>query len=219
MTAPAPTPVQTTVDPESGDFTANAAAMRSRLDEVTAAYATAVAGGGERALERHRARGKMTPRERIDSLLDRGSPFLELCGLAAWGSQFTVGASIVGGIGTVEGTECLLIANDSTVKGGTSNPWTLRKMLRLQEIALENRLPLINLVESGGADLPTQKEVFIQGLQGRRRYRGRRGLRQLHRRWRLRPRPLRPHHHDRGPLQGLPRGPATGQGRDRGGHR
>ncbi|WP_297006338.1 acyl-CoA carboxylase subunit beta [uncultured Corynebacterium sp.] len=137
--------------------------MRSRLDEVTAAYATAVAGGGERALERHRARGKMTPRERIDSLLDRGSPFLELCGLAAWGSQFTVGASIVGGIGTVEGTECLLIANDSTVKGGTSNPWTLRKMLRLQEIALENRLPLINLVESGGADLPTQKEVFIPG--------------------------------------------------------
>jgi acetyl-CoA carboxylase carboxyltransferase component len=158
MTAPT-----TTVDPASEDFAANAAAMRARLDEVTEAYSAALAGGGERALERHRDRGKMTPRERIDSILDRGSPFLELCGLAAWGSRFTVGASLVGGIGTVEGTECMLIANDSTVKGGTSNPWTMRKMLRLQEIALENRLPLINLVESGGADLPTQKEVFIPG--------------------------------------------------------
>ncbi|AGP31340.1 acyl-CoA carboxylase subunit beta [Corynebacterium terpenotabidum] len=153
----------TTVDPSSEEFTANRTAMMDRLSEVMAQYAVAEAGGGDKALERHRSRGKMPPRERIDSLLDRGSPFLELCGLAAWGSQFTVGASLVGGIGTVEGTECMLIANDSTVKGGTSNPWTLRKMLRLQEIALENRLPLINLVESGGADLPTQKEVFVPG--------------------------------------------------------
>lgn len=162
-TATTATTAPTTIDTASDDFVTNRSAMVTRLDEVAEQYATAADGGGQKARDRHRARGKWTPRERIDSLLDRGSPFLELCGLAAWGSQFTVGASLVGGIGTVEGTECMLIANDSTVKGGSSNPWTMRKMLRLQEIARENRLPLINLVESGGADLPTQKDVFIPG--------------------------------------------------------
>ncbi|WP_168582625.1 acyl-CoA carboxylase subunit beta [Gephyromycinifex aptenodytis] len=152
-----------TIDITSAEYAAAEAAMLEKLARIDEQLDLAVAGGGEASVARLRKRGKMTPRERIDTILDRGSPFLELCPLAAWGSSFLVGASIVGGIGVVEGVECLLIANDSTVKGGTSNPWTLRKMLRLQEIAAQNRLPLINLVESGGADLPTQKEVFIPG--------------------------------------------------------
>ncbi|MBV7294789.1 acyl-CoA carboxylase subunit beta [Corynebacterium sp. TAE3-ERU12] len=157
MTAP------TTVDPTTSEYAAAEKAMLEKLDRINGYIDEAVAGGGERSIARLRKRGKMTPRERIETILDRGSPFLELCPLAAWGSDFHVGASIVGGIGVVEGVECLLIANDSTVKGGTSNPWTLRKTLRFQDIARENRLPMINLVESGGADLPTQKEVFVPG--------------------------------------------------------
>ena len=105
----------------------------------------------------------MTARERIEMLLDPDSPFLELSPLAAYGSAFTVGASVVAGIGAVSGVECLVVSNDPTVKGGTSNPWTLKKILRANQIAFENRLPVISLVESGGADLPTQKEIFIPG--------------------------------------------------------
>lgn len=153
----------TSLAPESQEAQDARASMLSALDDVATEHAKAVAGGGERAVARHHRRGKLTVRERIDLLLDTDSPFLELCTLAGYGSDFTVGASLVGGIGQVEGVECMLIANDPTVKGGASNPWTLRKMLRLHDIARENRLPLINLVESGGADLPTQKEVFIPG--------------------------------------------------------
>ena len=138
-------------------------AMQERLAEVDAELATALAGGGEKAVARHRARGKLTATERIELLLDRDAPFLELCALAGYGSDFTVGASLVGGIGLVSGVECLLLANDPTIKGGSTNPWGLRKTLRLQEIALKNRLPFISLVESGGADLPTQKDIFIPG--------------------------------------------------------
>nr|WP_245665241.1 acyl-CoA carboxylase subunit beta [Actinoplanes subtropicus] len=137
--------------------------MLAALDEVAAETAKAVAGGGDQAVERHHARGKMTARERIELLLDLDSPFLELAALAGYGSTFAVGGSVVAGIGVVSGVECLLVANDPTVKGGASNPWSLRKTLRMHEIALANRLPLIALVESGGADLPTQKEVFIPG--------------------------------------------------------
>jgi acyl-CoA carboxylase subunit beta len=137
--------------------------MLDALDEVAAETAKAVAGGGEKAVARHHARGKMTARERIELLLDLDSPFLELAALAGYGSQFTVGGSVVAGIGVVSGVECLVVANDPTVKGGASNPWSLRKTLRMHEIARQNRLPLIALVESGGADLPTQKEVFIPG--------------------------------------------------------
>ncbi|MFI5933975.1 acyl-CoA carboxylase subunit beta [Actinoplanes sp. NPDC051494] len=133
------------------------------MDEVAAEIAKAVAGGGEQAVARHHARGKLTARERIELLLDLDSPFLELCALAGYGSDFTVGGSVVAGIGEVSGVECLLIANDPTVRGGSSNPWSLRKTLRMHEIALQNRLPVIVLVESGGADLPTQKDVFIPG--------------------------------------------------------
>ncbi|WP_020494986.1 acyl-CoA carboxylase subunit beta [Sciscionella marina] len=151
------------VDTESAEFLANAEAMRNKLAELDAEHAKALAGGGEKYLERHRKRGKLLARERIELLLDREAPFLELSPLAAWGTDYTVGASVVTGIGVVSGVECLIVANDPTVKGGASNPHSLRKSLRAAEIAKCNRLPLINLVESGGADLPTQKDIFIPG--------------------------------------------------------
>ncbi|WP_235966430.1 acyl-CoA carboxylase subunit beta [Herbidospora solisilvae] len=137
--------------------------MLDRIAELTAEHAKAVEGGGQKYVDRHHARGKLLARERVELLLDPGAPFLELSPLAAWGSDFPVGASVVTGIGVVEGVECVIVANDPTVRGGASNPWTLRKTLRATQIALENRLPLVNLVESGGADLPTQKEIFIPG--------------------------------------------------------
>ncbi|WP_030436943.1 acyl-CoA carboxylase subunit beta [Actinoplanes subtropicus] len=157
------TVLRSTLDTSSAEAVAARAAMLAALDEVAAETAKAVAGGGDQAVERHHARGKMTARERIELLLDLDSPFLELAALAGYGSTFAVGGSVVAGIGVVSGVECLLVANDPTVKGGASNPWSLRKTLRMHEIALANRLPLIALVESGGADLPTQKEVFIPG--------------------------------------------------------
>lgn len=143
--------------------TANRTAMLERLAELAAEHEKALAGGGPTYVDRHRSRGKLTARERVELLVDRDSPFLELSPLAAWGSDHPVGASLVTGIGVVEGTECVITANDPTVRGGASNPWTLRKALRANEIARANRLPLVNLVESGGADLPSQKEIFIPG--------------------------------------------------------
>ena len=137
--------------------------MLDKLADLDAQHAVAVAGGGEKYVERHHARGKLMPRERIELLIDPGSAFLELSPLAGWGSDFTVGASLVTGIGVVEGVECLITANDPTVKGGASNPWTVKKGFRAAQIAQENGLPTISLVESGGADLPTQKEIFIPG--------------------------------------------------------
>ncbi len=122
-------------------------------------------GGGPRYVDRHRARGKLTARERVELLLDRDSPFLELSPLAAWGTQFHVGGSIVTGIGVVSGIECVVIAHDPTVRGGTMNPLTLKKNLRALEIARINRLPVVNLVESGGADLPTQADLFVPAGQ------------------------------------------------------
>ncbi|MFG2306189.1 acyl-CoA carboxylase subunit beta [Actinacidiphila glaucinigra] len=137
--------------------------MLERLAELEAEHGKALAGGGPKYVDRHRGRGKLTARERVELLLDQDSPFLELSPLAAWGSDYPVGASLVTGIGVIEGTECVITANDPTVRGGASNPWTLKKALRANEIALTNRLPLVNLVESGGADLPSQKEIFIPG--------------------------------------------------------
>ncbi|CAN5581371.1 acyl-CoA carboxylase subunit beta [soil metagenome] len=160
------TQLQSLLDPASAAFAENATALTTRLDEIDAEHAKALAGGGAKYVDRHHQRGKLTARERIELLVDEDSPFLELSPLAAWGSTFQVGASVVTGIGVVEGVECVLVANDPTVKGGTSNPWTLRKMLRANQIALENRLPVISLVESGGGDLPTQKDVFIPGGRG-----------------------------------------------------
>jgi acetyl-CoA carboxylase carboxyltransferase component len=138
-------------------------AMLEKIDALTAEHAEAVAGGGERSVARHHHRGKLMPRERIELLVDEGSAFLELSPLAAWGSDFTVGASVVTGIGVIEGVECLITANDPSVKGGASNPWTTKKIFRASQIAEENGLPTVSLVESGGADLPTQKEIFIPG--------------------------------------------------------
>ncbi len=142
---------------------ANRTAMLAKLADLEAEHAKAVAGGGEKYVDRHHARGKLLPRERIELLVDPGSAFLELSPLAGWGSDFTVGASVVTGIGVVEGVECLITANDPSVKGGASNPWTVKKIFRASQIAEENHLPTISLVESGGADLPTQKEIFIPG--------------------------------------------------------
>ncbi|HEX4471034.1 MAG TPA: acyl-CoA carboxylase subunit beta [Nocardioides sp.] len=137
--------------------------MLSKLADLEAEHARAVAGGGPKYVDRHHARGKLLPRERIELLVDPGSAFLELSPLAGWGSDFTVGASVVTGIGVVEGVECLITANDPSVKGGASNPWTVKKIFRASQVAEENNLPTISLVESGGADLPTQKEIFIPG--------------------------------------------------------
>ncbi len=138
-------------------------AMLDKIAALDAEHAKAVAGGGQKYVDRHHARGKLLARERIELLIDEGSAFLELSTLAGWGSDFAVGASVVTGIGVVSGVECLLIANDPTVRGGASNPWTVRKLFRAAQIARENQLPTVNLVESGGADLPTQKEIFIPG--------------------------------------------------------
>ncbi len=144
-------------------MSANRVAMLEKLAELDEQHAIAVGGGGERSVNRHHDRGKLMPRERIELLIDPGSAFLELSPLAGWGSDFTVGASVVTGIGVIEGVECMITANDPSVKGGASNPWTVKKIFRASQIAEENRLPTVALVESGGADLPTQKEIFIPG--------------------------------------------------------
>ncbi|HEV7194134.1 MAG TPA: carboxyl transferase domain-containing protein [Jatrophihabitantaceae bacterium] len=157
--------LRSAVDPQSADFAANRDAMLDKLAGLEAEHAKAVAGGGPKYVDRHHDRGKLTVRERIELLVDPGSPFLELSPLAAWGSDYTVGASVVTGIGVVSGVECMINGSDPTVRGGASNPWTLKKVLRAAEIAHENRLPSIGLTESGGADLPTQKEIFIPGGQ------------------------------------------------------
>lgn len=157
------TVLPTALDTTGPEYAAHRAAMLTKLTELDAAQAEALAGGGEKYVERHRSRGKLLARERIELLIDEDTPFLELSPLAAWGSNYAVGASLVTGIGVVAGVECLITANDPTVRGGASNPWTLKKALRANEIALANRLPCVSLVESGGADLPAQKEIFIPG--------------------------------------------------------
>jgi acetyl-CoA carboxylase carboxyltransferase component len=155
--------LRSALDPRSEAFAANRRAMLERLAGVEALARQALAGGGERYRDRHHARGKLLARERIERLLDRDAPFLELSPVAAAETGYEVGASLVTGVGVVEGTECVLLANDPTVRGGAINPWSLAKMLRAYEISLENRLPLVFLVESGGADLPRQAEIFVPG--------------------------------------------------------
>jgi acetyl-CoA carboxylase carboxyltransferase component len=153
----------TSIDPSSETFRANHRALEEAVAGVDEQLALARAGGGERYVTRHRERGKLPAHERIELLLDRDTAFLELAPLAAWGTQFTVGASTILGIGVVEGVECLISASDPTVRGGAMNPWSFRKSARGADIALQNHLPVINLVESGGADLPSQAELFIPG--------------------------------------------------------
>ncbi|PRZ40717.1 acetyl-CoA carboxylase carboxyltransferase component [Antricoccus suffuscus] len=157
--------IRTAIDDKSDLYQANRESMEDKLRQLHEQHDIAVAGGGERYIARHRKRGRLLARERINLVLDEDSAFLELSPLAGYGSKFTVGASVVTGIGVVEGVECVLVAHDPTVKGGTTNPWTMKKSLRANDIALKNRMPLISLVESGGADLPTQKDIFIPGGQ------------------------------------------------------
>ncbi len=150
------------IDTSSLEFRTNAAQMRVLVAQLDARRDEAARGGAARARERHVARGKLLPRERVLRLLDPGTPFLELSQLAANGmyEDRIHGAALIAGIGRVEGRECVILANDATVKGGTYYPLTVKKHLRAQEIALENRLPCIYLVDSGGANLPRQTEVF-----------------------------------------------------------
>jgi acyl-CoA carboxylase subunit beta len=155
--------VRSAVDTRSAGFGVARDNSLAQLAALDAELATARAGGGPKYVERHHRRGKLLARERIELLLDRDAPFLELSPLAGWGSDYPVGGSIVTGIGVVSGVECVIVANDPTVRGGASNPWTVRKAFRADDIARENRLPLINLVESGGADLPSQAEIFVPG--------------------------------------------------------
>jgi acyl-CoA carboxylase subunit beta len=155
--------LRSTFDPASAEARTNREAMLARIAELDAEYARLPGVGGAKALARHRARGKLLPRERVELLVDRDAPFLELSPLAAWGTEYPLGASVVTGVGVVEGVECMIVANDPTVRGGASNPWTIRKLFRANDIARENRLPVISLVESGGADLPSQKDIFIPG--------------------------------------------------------
>jgi 3-methylcrotonyl-CoA carboxylase beta subunit len=151
-----------TIDTQSQEFRANAAAMRALVQELEDKRAEAALGGPERSRERHAARGKLLPRERVTRLIDPGTPFLELSPLAANGMYEDAihGAGIITGIGRIEGRECVIVCNDATIKGGTYYPMTVKKHLRAQEIARENRLPCIYLVDSGGANLPQWPEVF-----------------------------------------------------------
>jgi acetyl-CoA carboxylase carboxyltransferase component len=151
----------TSVRPTDDRFAANRDGLRTLLLECDEQVELARQGGGAHYLERHRSRGRLTARERIELLVDADSAFLELSPIAAWGTEFLVGASLVTGIGVVSGIECVITASDPTVRGGSINPYTLRKNLRALEIARVNRLPIMNLVESGGADLPTQGELFV----------------------------------------------------------
>src|SRR2546423_10908590 len=150
------------VERGSDDYSRRRERMEALVAELEERTALVARGGGERALERHRSRGKLTARERIDRLVDPDSAFLELSALAAWdmyGGQ-SPSAGIGTGIGVVEGREGVIVANDATVKGGTYFPITVKKHLRAQEIAHQNRLPCLYLVDSGGAFLPLQAEVF-----------------------------------------------------------
>ncbi len=143
-------------------FKANAAAMAKLVDELKTRQATAALGGDERSRKRHTERGKLLPRERVEHLVDPGSPFLELSPLAAFGMYDgdIHGAGLITGVGRVSGRECVIVCNDATIKGGTYYPVTVKKHLRAQEIAAQNRLPCIYLVDSGGANLPNQAEIF-----------------------------------------------------------
>src|SRR2546426_2020598 len=154
--------LRTTVAAQDDAARANREAMESLVAELRARLAKARQGGSERARERHTKAGKLLPRERVERLLDPGTAFLELSPLAAYGmyDDEAPGAGIITGIGRVSGTECVIVANDATVKGGSYYPLTVKKHLRAQEIALENRLPCLYLVDSGGAFLPRQDEVF-----------------------------------------------------------
>jgi acetyl-CoA carboxylase carboxyltransferase component len=151
------------LDARSQHFNANREAVLARLAEIESLLGAARAGGGPKLVARHHERGKLLVRERIELLVDRDSPFLELSPLAAAGTEYEVGASTAAGIGVVSGVECYISGNDPTVRGGAVNPYTMRKGMRGFDISMQNRLPHISLTESGGADLPRQSEIFLPG--------------------------------------------------------
>ncbi len=155
------------LNPRSAEFKANAEAMRALVADLNARLARIAEGGGADARAKHLARGKLLPRERVERLLDPDTPFLEIAPLAAHevyrekdGSDSAPCAGLIAGIGRVNGTECVIVCNDATVKGGTYYPMSVKKHLRAQEVARENHLPCVYLVDSGGANLPNQDEVF-----------------------------------------------------------
>ncbi len=159
--------LETKLNARSADFVANATAMRALVDDLNIKVNKAALGGGDVARARHTARGKLLPRDRVQMLLDPGTPFLELSPLAAYGmypdkdgTDSAPAAGVITGIGRVSGVDCMIVCNDATVKGGTYYPLTVKKHLRAQEIAQQNKLPCIYLVDSGGANLPNQDEVF-----------------------------------------------------------
>lgn len=151
------------LDRQSEQYRQNHEAILAQLAELEGLLEKSRAGGGEKYTTRHHQRGKLLVRERIELLLDRDSPFLELSPVAAAGTEYEVGASNVAGIGVVSGVECFIGGNDPTIRGGAINPYSLKKALRGLEICKQNRLPHISLVESGGADLPRQSEIFVPG--------------------------------------------------------
>jgi 3-methylcrotonyl-CoA carboxylase beta subunit len=150
------------ISPRDAKFKSNAEAMAKLAADLAGRRASAALGGDQRSRDRHVSRGKLLPRDRVNGLLDPGAPFLELSPLAAWGmyDDDIHAAGILTGIGRVQGQECVVVCNDATIKGGTYYPMTVKKHLRAQEIARENRLPCIYLVDSGGANLPNQAEIF-----------------------------------------------------------
>ena len=154
--------IESRINTRSQDYTDNARAMQAQLDDLNQQLARTALGGNEAARAKHVARGKLLPRDRVEQLIDPGSPFLELSPMAAHGMYEgeAPGAGVITGIGRVSGTECVIVCNDATVKGGTYYPMTVKKHLRAQEIAAQNRLPCVYLVDSGGANLPRQDEVF-----------------------------------------------------------
>ena len=154
--------INSTINPRSDEFEANRQHMQTLVDDLREKIAQISQGGGEKYQKRHTERGKLLPRERINALLDEGSPFLELSQLAAWEvyEDYVPAAGIITGVGRVAGQECMIVANDATVKGGSYYPLTVKKHLRAQSIAEQNNLPCIYLVDSGGANLPRQDDVF-----------------------------------------------------------
>lgn len=158
--------LETRINPHSPEFQSNAEALRQQVQDLQDKLAVVARAGGDKAVERHKSRGKLTARERINALIDPGSPFLELSPLAAYEvyGEDVPAAGLVAGIGRVNGVECVIAANDATVKGGSYYPLTVKKHLRAQTIAQENHLPCIYLVDSGGANLPRQDEVFPDHL-------------------------------------------------------
>ena len=154
--------LSTQINPRSAEFQANASAMRAVVQDLHAQMERIAQGGGEAARAKHLARGKLLPRDRVQMLLDPGTPFLELAPLAALNmyNNDAPGAGVIAGVGRVSGVDCMIVCNDATVKGGTYYPMTVKKHLRAQEIAQQNHLPCIYLVDSGGANLPNQDDVF-----------------------------------------------------------